>query len=358
MDTQLEAIFNRWLMSALEQKASDLFLFPGQKPRIRVDGQIKNLDNEQVVSPAFVDGILVRLLNAEQQDFFRKHRQLIFSRDLGKNNRAKIYIFRQNNLSSIALKLISNKIIPLEQLKLPKIITELSSAKRGLIIITGPRDSGRSTLLAAIIDYINKNFNYHITTLERPIEYVFGNGKSLIEQREVGRDVISFTDGVKLNQNRNIDVLVVSEIETPEMFLELLKICQRGVLVFVLADINNTYNVIKQMIEDFPPDRQSIARSLIGDNLTGIISTRLIPKIGGGRVLALEVFSVSPVAQNLIKEGKILQLKNIFQITEQEASISLDRFLADLVSSGQVSPEEALKQAMEPEVLKSLMAHH
>jgi len=357
MDTQIEAIFNRWLMSALEQKASDLFLFPGQKPHVRVDGQIKSLANEQVVSSVFMDGILVRLLNAEQQDFFRKQRQLAFGRDLGKNNRAKIHIFRQNNLSSIAIKLISNKIIPLEQLKLPKIVTELSSAKRGLIIITGPRDSGRSTLLAAMIDYINKNFNYHITTLERPIEYVFGQGKSLVEQREVGRDVISFADGIKLNQNRNIDVLVVSEIETPEMFVELLKICQRGVLVFALADMNNTCGAIKQLTEDFSPERQSVVRSLLGDNLIGIISTRLISKIGGGRILALEVFPASSVAQNLIKEGKILQLKNIFQITEQEEAISLDRFLADLVRSGQVSPEEALRHAMEPDVLKSLIAH-
>ncbi|MCX6741408.1 MAG: ATPase, T2SS/T4P/T4SS family [Candidatus Parcubacteria bacterium] len=357
MDTQIEAIFNRWLMSALEQKASDLFLFPGQKPHIRADGQIKSLDNEQVISSAFVDGILVRLLNAEQQDLFRKQRQLIFSRDLGKNNRAKIYIFRQNNLSSIAIKLISNKIISLEQLKLPKIVTELTSAKRGLIIITGPRDSGKSTLLAAMIDYINKNFSYHIATLEKPIEYLFSNGKSLIEQREVGRDVASFTDGIKLNQNRNIDVLAVSEIETPEMFLELLKICQCGVLVFALADLSNTYSAIKELTEDFPPERQSMARYLLGDNLTGIISTRLISKIGGGRVLALEVFFGSLVAQNLIKEGKILQLKNIFQITEQEASISLDRFLADLVRSGQVSADEAIKHALEPEVLKSLIAH-
>jgi twitching motility protein PilT len=358
MDTQLEAIFNRWLMAALEQKASDLFLFPGQKPHIRVDGQINSLANEQVITSAFVDGILVRLLNAEQQDLFRKQRQLIFGRDLGKNNRAKIYVFRQNNLSSITVKLISNKIIPLEQLKLPKVVNELISAKKGLVLVTGPRDSGRSTLIAAIVDYINKNFNYYISTLERPIEYVFSNGKSLVEQREVGRDVMSFADGIKLNQNRNIDVLVVSEIESNEMFLELLKICQRGVLVFVIADMNNTYGAIKQLIENSPPESQGIVRTLLGDNLVGIISTRLVSKIGGGRVLAIEAFSASAMVQNLIKEGRIPQLKNIFQISEQETSISLDRFLADLIGSGQISLEEASKHAMEPEALKSLVAHY
>jgi twitching motility protein PilT len=243
-------------------------------------------------------------------------------------------------------------------LKLPKVVNELISAKKGLVLVTGPRDSGRSTLIAAIVDYINKNFNYYISTLERPIEYVFSNGKSLVEQREVGRDVMSFADGIKLNQNRNIDVLVVSEIESNEMFLELLKICQRGVLVFVIADMNNTYGAIKQLIENSPPESQGIVRTLLGDNLVGIISTRLVSKIGGGRVLAIEAFSASAMVQNLIKEGRIPQLKNIFQISEQETSISLDRFLADLIGSGQISLEEASKHAMEPEALKSLVAHY
>ncbi len=354
MDTQIEVVFNRLLTSALEQKASDLFLFPGQKPFIRTEGIIKDLLNEQVLTANFIEVILGRILSPEQQEIFKRQQQLIFSRELGKNHRARVNVFRQNNLAAISIKLIPNKIISLEQLKLPKIVTDLAALKKGMIIVSGPKDSGRSNLVAAMIDYINKNSSRYISTLERPIENVFVGHKSLVEQREIGRDVLSFADGLNSVKNKSVDVLMVSEVESPTIFLELLQIVQRGILVIALMEVDTVYNVIRQTIESFEPEKQGLAKFLFGETLGGIICTRLVSRIGGGRVLALEVFNGSPVAKNLIKEGRVFQLKNIFQVTEKELSISLDRFLADLVKSGQITLEEALKHAIEPESLKSL----
>jgi twitching motility protein PilT len=354
MDTQLEAIFNQILVSSLEQKASDLFLFPGQRPYIRAEGVVKYLDKSQIVAANFIEGILARLLTQEQQEILKKQKQLVFSRELGKNHRARINVFRQNNLSAIAIKLISNQIISLEQLKLPKIITEMASLNKGMIIISGPRDSGRSNLLAAMVDYINKNKTVHIATVEKPIEYLFMNGKSLVEQREIPRDVLSFQEGINSIEDRNVDVLVMSGVEHLNQFFDLLKICQRGILVFVLMEVDTSYSVLQQIIESIDPQKHGLVKSMLADSLGGIICTRLVPKIGGGRILALEALNGSPMLRNLIREGRVLQLKNIFQVTEKELSISLDKFLADLVKSGEVSMEEALRQATDPENFKSL----
>ncbi|MDD2646520.1 MAG: ATPase, T2SS/T4P/T4SS family [Patescibacteria group bacterium] len=354
MDTQIEVIFNQILVSCLEQKASDLFLFPGQKPYIRAEGVVRDLNKAQIVAANFIEGILARLLTQEQQEILKKQKQLVFSRELGKNHRAKINVFRQNNLSAIAIKLFSNQIISLEQLKLPKLVTEMASLNKGLIIISGPRDSGRSNLMAAMVDYINKNKSVHIATIEKPIEYLFMNGKSLVEQREVSRDVVSFQDGINSIDDRSVDVLVSSGIEKPDQVFDLLKICQKSILVFLLMEADNSSSVIQQVLEGVEPSKHGLIKNLLADNLGGIICTRLVPKIGGGRILALEVLNGSPMLKNLIREGRALQLKNIFQVAEKELSISLDRFLADLVKSGEVNIEEALKQATDPENLKSM----
>lgn len=355
MSTQSELIFNRLIISASEQKASDLFLFPGQIPFIKKEGELMTLVGEQIITSSFIEEILLNLLNPSQQEKFKKHQQIIFSGLINKDQRAKINVFRQKGLSTISIKLIPNRIPSLESLKLPKVITDFTLLNRGLIIISGPKDSGRSTLLASMIDYINRNFSKHIATLEQPIEYLFVGGKGLVEQREIGSDVFSFEEGLESIENRNVDVLVVSEVKNPSVFLEMLKIAQKGTLVFGIMDINSVFNVLKQTIESFESEKQALVKLLWGENFGGIICTRLISRIGGGRILALEILNGSPVAKNLIKEGKIYQINNLLQVAEKELSISLDRFLAALFQSGEITLDEALKNCLDENNLRALI---
>jgi twitching motility protein PilT len=353
--TQSEIIFQHLITSAFEQKAAELFLFPGQLPFIRKDGEIKILTDESIITTNFVDEILNFLLDTNQKEEFEKQKQIIFSKELEKGVRAKFNILRQKNLTSILIKLIPDRPISLESLKLPKVVTDLASFDQGLIIISGPKDSGRTTLLSAMVDYINRNFTKYIATLEHPIEYLFIGGKSLVEQREIGRDVLNFEDGLKSVRNRPVDVLVVSEVEDLKLIFELLQIAQKGVLVFVILDISSVFNVIKQIIESFEPERQNLIRLLLGENFAGIICTRLVPRLGGGRVLALEILNGSPAAKTIIKEGKIYQINNLLQIAEKELSVSLDRFLANLVRSGEISFEKAIKYCIDENMLRSLL---
>ncbi|MGC9048768.1 MAG: type IV pilus twitching motility protein PilT [Patescibacteria group bacterium] len=355
MITQSKLIFDRLVSSGFEQKASDLFLFPGQMPFIRKDGEIKILAGESVVTVNFIDEILNFLLDPNQKEEFNKQWQITFSKELERGQRAKFNILKQREFSSILIKLIPDKIISLESLKLPKVINNLASLSHGLIIISGPKDSGRTTFLSAMVDFINRNFIKYIATIERPIEYLFVGGKSLVEQREVGRDVLSFEAGLKLIKNRPVDVLVVSEVENPKIFFELLEIAQMGVLVFTVMNVGSTFNLIKQIIESYEVEKQNLIRLLLGENLGGIICTRLVPRLGKGRILALEILNGSPVAKTLIKEGKIHQINNLLQITEKELSISLDRFLADLVLSGEIVIDEAVKHCIDKENLLSLI---
>lgn len=355
MGTQTEANFNRLIASAFEHKVSDLYLFPGQAPFVRKDGEITVLSGEQVITSSFIEEILTSLLSSNQQEELKKQQQVIFSGALGKGQRAKISVFKQKGLSTVSIKLVPEKIISLESLKLPSAVTDLASLDRGLIIISGPRDSGRTSLLAAMIDYINRNFVEYIATLEWPIEYLYMGGKSLVEQREIGRDALTFKDGLMSIKNRNVDVLIVSGIESPTIFFELLEIAQKGVLVFALMDASSAFNVIKQLVEFFEGEKRNLVQLLLGENLGGVICTRLVPKLGGGRILALEILNGSPAARASIKEGKFHQIHNLLQVTEKELSISLDRFLADLVRNSVVTIDEALKYCIDEDNLQSLV---
>jgi twitching motility protein PilT len=240
-----EIIFNRLISSAFEKKASEIILFPSEKPFLRKDGKIEPLVNEEIITTSFINEILDFLLNQEQKERFDKEKQIIFSKDLTDEQRAKIIVLKQKNLLSLSIKLISNKITPLENLKLPNVVKDLASLNSGLLIISGPRDSGRSSLLASIIDYRNRNFVEYISTLENPIEFLFKGNKCLIEQRELNKDVLSFKDGIHLIKNRNVDVFAISEIENLEMIFDLFEICQKGVFVIVILGINSVFNVVK-----------------------------------------------------------------------------------------------------------------
>lgn len=355
MSTQSDVIFNRLVISASEQKASDLFLFPGQIPSIKVDGKVRPLTGEPVIAGSFIEEILTSLLSPSQQEEYKKQWQLIFSKEVSKGQRAKINVFKQKDLSAISLELVPNKFFRLESSKLPKVIADLASLDRGLIVLSGPKDSGKTSLMASMIDYINRNFSKYIATIERPIEYFFIGDKSLVEQREIGRDVSDFKEGLASIKNRDIDVLVISDIENPAMLFELLEIAQKGVLVFVIMDIDSAFNVVRQFIEFFDKDKQTLIQLLLGENLGGIICTRLVPRMGGGRILALEVLNGSPAAKIAIKEGKFHQIHNLLQITEKELSISLDRFLAGLVQAGEITVEEALKHCLDENNLQALV---
>lgn len=354
MSTQVQVILNHFLESAAEKKASNLYLFPGQVPFIRQEGIIMSLSSEAIIDINFIDDLAKTILSSVEQEKLIKNGELTISKDIGKQ-RVRLDFIRQKGLLSLSIKLIPSIIVPLDRLKVPKVIKELASLDKGLIIISGPRDSGRSTLLAAMIDYINKNFSKYIATLEEPIEQVFLGGKSLVEQREIGQDVPNFSTGLHSIKNRNVDVVVVSNIDNSEQMQTVLEIAQKGVLVFITLDFDSSSKIIQTILKWFPHEKREFIQLMLGENLEGIICTRLVPRVGGGRLLALEIMRGSIAVKTLIKEGKIHQINNVFQIGSEAASISLDRFLADLVKSGEVLVNEAEKYAIDINDFQSMI---
>jgi len=237
---------------------------------------------------------------------------------------------------SIYFKLLGQEIEDLNKMSLPSTVENFTYLSQGIVFIVGPKDSGRSTLVASLLNFINKNQNRFIATLEEPIKYRLTEAKGIVEQREIGKDVLSFKDGIDYIKKRNIDVVMLSSCDQPEILEELFALAEAGMLIFTIFDAESSIKTINRIINFFPLERKEAIRQLLADNLGGIISTRLIPKKGGGqRIRAVEILPGSLAVRNLIRENKINRLDSVLELGTDNAS-SLDHYLADLVSSGEI----------------------
>lgn len=356
MSTQSELIFNHLLTNALEQRASDLYLSVGIAPFIRRDGLLKQLVGESLINREFLVDLIKTILTPTEREQLERYKEILTVREFGRGQRFRLVVCWERGVPLFNIKFMPNQIITLDQLKVKKLVRDLTGLNSGLVIISGPPDSGRSTIVLALLDWINKNQQKYIATLEKPIEYFFLGGKGIVEQREVGRDTPDFLTGLSSLKLRNVDVVFVSEINSPEVILALLEIAQTNVLVFTVMNVDTVLKVIRAVFDYFSEERQTLAASYLADACKSIICTRLVPRIGGGRILAIEFLNITSVAQKAIREQKLLQIENILQTgSEGENSINLDRYLAELVKSGQVLKAEALRCAKNPEDLQALL---
>ena len=355
MSTQTEVILNRICRGAAEKKASEIYLLPAQAPFVRIDGKMRTLTGEGIISLSFINDLVPIFLNSSEQDILKKERQIEIIKPIGKIGDSQINVYYQKNELACRIKLLAQEIITLEKLGLPKMVTNFTNLLKGIVFITGPRDSGRSTLLTSLLDHINKTQVKFITTLEKPIKATLRGFKSVVEQREVGKDVPSFLDGLRYIRKRNAEIVMISQIRKAEEIKEIFAIAEAGSLVFTIMDTASAVKTIRRILHFFPVKEQESVRYFLSENLGGMVASRLVPQIGGGRIRALEVLPGTPAVRSIIANGRLHQLTGVIQASEDQTSISLDQYLADLVSSGKVMNEEAVKYSVDKEIFHSLL---
>lgn len=342
---------NELINQAIKDNAIAIYFNVGSYPVMKIQGNLKDLDDIPILTKEFLDTISNSLLSDEQRILLQEKKELTIGYDWSDNVRLAINFFYQKDSLSITIKLIPILIKSLKELYLPKAVDDIIQLNSGLVIICGPVSSGRTTTIVSMIQYINKNQEKRIITIEEPIEYQFINDKSIIQQREVGRDVDSFIQGLRDVIDEDVNIVYLSRIDKPEEIRLVLQVASSGKLVLVVMDCDSAIVVLERIYSSFDLSEKEWAKSLISGALKAIINQRLVNKTGGGQILASEVFIMNSSAQSIIKSGKFDQLKSIIQTSKQDNMQDLDSALRDLVNKGLVKPEEAKRASLNPESL-------
>lgn len=275
---------------------------------------------------------------------------------MGEQARFRVNLFRQERGSAAVFRLIPSKVPTVEELGLPASIAALSEASSGLVLVTGPTGSGKSTTLAAILDRVNQRLSHHVVTIEDPIEFVHTNNRSVFTQREIGPDVASFAEGVKAAIREDPDCLLVGEMRDLETMRMALTAAETGLLVFATLHTNSAAKAVDRIIDAFPASEQEQIRIVLAENLRAVVAQQLLRKKGKGRVPAFEILIGSTALANSIREGKTSLITNQIQTGRSKGMISMDQSLAELLRNGVVEPAEALERALDREGFKGLIA--
>ncbi len=348
-------LMDELLETTIARDASDLHLVVGLPPTLRIDGQLVPLVNKPTLDPDTISKMVSSLLNEEQKNILEKNRELDFSYAYGNKGRFRINAFHEKNSLACALRLIPSKIRTIKELNLPLIIEDFTKHSQGFVLVTGPTGHGKSTTLASLIEKINQERSCHIVTIEDPIEYIHTHKKAIIAQREIHTDTHSFARALRSVLREDPDVVLIGEMRDLETIAAALTIAETGHLVFATLHTNTAAQTVDRIVDVFPPHQQPQVRVQLSQILLGIISQRLLPKIGGGRMVAAEVLFTNPAVRNLIRENKSYQITNVIQTGKEEKMISLDKTLAKLVQKGKVTLDEAEMYALDPKLLKGLI---
>ncbi|USB33681.1 type IV pilus twitching motility protein PilT [Paenibacillus sp. YPG26] len=338
MTQQIEQLLRR----ANDDGASDLHISAGSPPMMRIDGTLTPLD-DSLVTAAEAQQMAEELLGAEKAQKFHEAGEIDFAHTIEDVGRYRINIYRQRGEISIAARLIPGTIPTLEQLQLPSIITTLANKPQGLILVTGPTGSGKSSTLAAVIGYINRTQKKHIVTLEDPVEYLHTHGSSLIHQREVGRDTASFANGLRAALRQDPDVILVGEMRDLETISAAITAAETGHLVLATLHTTDAPQTIDRIIDAFPGPQQAQIRAQLASVLISVISQRLLPRAGraGGRLCATEILVNTPAVANLIRTEKSHQIKSLMQTGRQQGMHTLDMAIREQLQQGLVDPSAA-----------------
>lgn len=338
----------------VQEQASDLHLSSGHPPVIRVSGSLIPLVKHEVFTDESVRATALAFMSEDQQKRFLAEKELDFSYYHEGKARFRVNAFFQRGSVSVAARLIPTEIRTLEQLKLPPVLHDFTKATQGFVLVTGPSGHGKSTTLAALIDEINHSRADHIMTIEDPIEYVFQDDKSIIDQREVHQDTASFAAALRATFRQDPDVIMVGEMRDPETIATAITAAETGHLVFATLHTNSAAQTIHRIVDSLPPEQQGQVRAQLSGSLLGIISQRLVPSLKGGLIPACEVMKATSAVANLIRENKIHELPLVIETSAEKGMISLNRALANLVRIKEVSLDQALTYSLNPAELSSL----
>ena len=328
------------LAFSVKNKASDLHLSAGLPPMIRVDGDIRRI-NVPPLDTKEVQGLVYDVMNDNQRRDYEEFLECDFSFELPGLARFRVNAFNQNRGSAAVFRTIPSKILTLEDLGCPKFFKDVTRHPRGIILVTGPTGSGKSTTLAAMIDYVNSNDYAHILTIEDPIEFVHESKKCLINQREVHRDTLGFNEALRSALREDPDVILVGEMRDLETIRLALTAAETGHLVFGTLHTNSAAKTIDRIIDVFPAAEKGVIRSMLSESLQAVISQALLKKVGGGRTAAWEIMVGTPAIRNLIREDKVAQMYSAIQTGRRDGMMTLDQHLQDLVEKGVVTRQVA-----------------
>jgi twitching motility protein PilT len=343
------------LEEVIKKKASDIHLQVGLPPMLRVDGTLLPVPGAEILNDEAVEALVFAILDEDQKQILLKDKEFDFSFAFGDLGRFRVNAFHERGNLAAALRLITNEILTIEQLGLPPIVNKFAEYPRGLVLVTGPTGSGKSTTLAAMIHKINQERAEHIITIEDPIEYTHRSKKSVIVQREVHYDTYSFSAALRSALREDPDVVLIGEMRDLETIASAITIAETGHLVFATLHTNSAAQSIDRMIDVFPPHQQPQIRSQLSNILMSITSQRLVPAIGGGRIASAEILIATPAVRNIIREGKTHQLEAVIQTGAEFGMQSMDKTLAGLVHAGTVSYDEARNHAVDLDELDRLM---
>lgn len=345
----------------IKNDASDLHLLVGIPPALRIDGMLRYLSNYDPLSTTQISEMVFTLLSPEQKALYLKNKELDFSFGFGGGTfgnlgRFRTNVYYQRGYVSAAFRFLRPNIRTVEELHLPKVVSSFSDEKQGFVLVTGPTGHGKSTTIAAIINEINTKRAVHILTIEDPIEYIYPSGKSIVSQREVNIDTVSWDNALRSALREDPDVVLVGEMRDPETVASAITIAETGHLVFSTLHTNSAAQSIDRIIDSFPSDQQSQIKIQLAATLKGIISQRLIPMISGARIPAVEVLIGNSAIANNIREGKTHLIDSIIQTSQDQGMVTLESSLASLVLNGSISLETAKSYTLKVEELVRLVS--
>jgi twitching motility protein PilT len=336
----------------IQRKASDLHITAGERPKLRVDGEILNASTDVVLGPKDTLSIAYSILTEAQKKRFETEDELDFSFGIANLSRFRGNVFKQRGCVSMAIRQIPFEILGFDQLKLPPIVSKLSERPRGLVLVTGPTGSGKSTTLAAMIDKINREDRGHILTVEDPIEFVHRHLGCIVNQREIGADTKSFAQALKYALRQDPDTVLIGEMRDQETIHAALTIAETGHLAFATLHTNSAAETINRIIDVFPSNQQAQVRAQLAFVLEGVITQTLLPKSkGAGRVAAVEVMICTPAVRACIRDDKVHQIYSIMQAGKKFGMQTLNDALYQLYIGGEVTLEEALQHSSDPNEL-------
>jgi twitching motility protein PilT len=346
-----------WLQVLWDKQGSDLLLVSGSKPRVRVDGGLRPLESAPVLTGDEIAELIHDMLTGDQEAILKEHQDVDFSLTWQDKARLRGSAFHQRGELALALRMIPADIPSFEELGLPPIAEWLARLPRGLVLLTGPTGSGKSTTLASIIARINETRALHILTIEDPVEYVHEHNLSAVNQREIGLDSPSFERALRSALREDPDVLLVGEMRDLESIQLALTLAETGHLVFSTLHTNDAAQAIDRIIDVFPAFRQEQIRVQLAASLGAVIAQRLVPRIGGGMVAAFEILVANNPVRNLIREGKTNQLLNVITTNQSEGMCTLEASLVGLIQSDVVTYDDAMAISAHPKELERMLSH-
>jgi twitching motility protein PilT len=344
------------LEQMVARKASDLHISVASPPAVRVRGEMERLDDYDPLSGEDTQQLLYRILSSEQQKQLEIKRQLDFSHSVPGLARFRVNVYFQKESVGAAFRMIPDELKTLEELGIPSTLHQLAEKPRGIVLVTGPTGSGKSTTLAALIDEINRNRAEHILTIEDPIEFLHRHKRCIVNQREIGPDATTFAEALRAALRQDPDVILVGEMRDLETIGTALTAAETGHLVFGTLHTQSAPSTIDRIIDVFPPEQQEQVRIMIANSLQGVVTQALLPTADGvGRVPSLEVLLPDDAVRNLIRQGKVEQIYSVMQTNTSRGMQTMEQSLADLVQRGVVKLEDALSRSSRPAQLIGLL---